>query len=481
MKHYKIVFTLFYINIKIFSQYYDNSVIQQKFESWLNSDILSGSLIAVYIKDLSENKDLIRYNENIYLQPASLNKLFTTAAALEILKPDYRFKTEIGYTGYIKDTILYGNIVIKGFGDPTLYSKHFKNYYDSIAPFNNTIEKLKKLNIKKIKGKIIADATYFSYNIHNPNWIIGDAGNYFGSPACALSIFGNEYSLVFNTKKYSTPKLVAIKPDIIGINLIQEIKCAKINEDQSFIMTNLFDTTQIITGEIPCGKDSFEVKGAILNPPYFAAKFLKKLFSENKIIVETDSIEVLINYTTDKKNSINYTLLHTIYSPPLKEIIKLTNQKSINIFAENIGYVCAKETFGIADYIHSVRSIAKILHSITDNLYICDCCGLAKCNLVTAKQVNNLLEYEFKSKYKDVFFNSLAVAGKSGTMYKMFKNTKLEGKVIGKTGTLRNIRNIAGYILKDNKTYSYVIIVNNCPKNISDINDKIIELFLKLF
>ena len=85
-----------------------------------------GAIVAITAKDLTDNKLLIDYNGSLKLTPASIVKLITTGAALHILSPSYRFKTEFYYTGEIHDSILNGDIIIKGYGDPTLYSRFFK-------------------------------------------------------------------------------------------------------------------------------------------------------------------------------------------------------------------------------------------------------------------------------------------------------------------------------------------------------------------
>ena len=470
-----IFFAIFECSNFLFSQKNLNTYLKR----WLTDPIFNGASISIYIKDLKNKKDLIRYNDNLYLIPASLVKLFTTACALNLLGENYKFKTEIGYTGQILDSILKGDIIVKGFGDPTLYSSYFEDFNKINKPFDSVAIKLKNLNVNKIDGKIIIDATFFDFNLHNPNWLLYDLGNYYAPPISSIIVFDNEYKLVFGSKE-SKIKLIKVFPEIFEPQLINELQCKENILDESFILSNIFDSKQLITGFIPCNKDTFVVKGSIVNPFNVVAELLKKILNDYNITLTKDTVKIFTNLTIDKKYNIpNYNIIHIIYSPPLFEIIKKINKQSVNVYAEALCYVMSKTVYGKADYDIAPETVMNFFEK--ENIKLCDCSGLAKCNLLTAKQLLDLLEHMYNSKFSQLFINSLAIGGIDGTLKYMFKNPKFKGKIYAKTGTLKYIRNIAGYYFTDTNIYIFVIMINNCFAPISKINNKIEELLLNLF
>ena len=97
------------------------------FQQWTKDAAFDGAVLGVLVCDIDKDSSLMSLNAYQNMITASTMKLITTAAALKTLGPDYRFKTELAYSDSIVSGNLRGNLVIKGFGDPTLGSKYFFN------------------------------------------------------------------------------------------------------------------------------------------------------------------------------------------------------------------------------------------------------------------------------------------------------------------------------------------------------------------
>ncbi|HNV95150.1 MAG TPA: D-alanyl-D-alanine carboxypeptidase/D-alanyl-D-alanine-endopeptidase [Bacteroidales bacterium] len=460
-----------------------DSIYIKKSVSLLTDSNWQGAVVAITAKDLTDNKLMIDYNGSLKLTPASIVKLITTGAALHILSPSFRFKTEFYYSGEIHDSILNGDVIIRGYGDPTLYSRFFKTFYEKNSPFDTLAIILKNRGIKYIKGRIIGDASFFDYNLPTSTWIVGDVANYFGASPCGLNIYNNEYSLYFKTSDTIAPAILKnIYPDNIPIELKNFLKGGKVSNDQSIIYGGLFDSTRIVVGLIPLKSDSFEVRGSIPNPPLLAANFLQEVLEKQGIsVADAPAFRMEYNYvndTTEKKQ-----LIYTHYSPNLSQIINLTNLYSINLFAENIARLCGYEQYKSTTTESGTLAINRFWKNKTGEMLLYDASGLSRFNGVSTQQFVSVLEYMYtKSSYKKVFYNSLAVAGENGTLSKMFLNSKAKGKVIAKTGTMTNIRSLSGYIqTKEKHTIAFTIIVNNCPQSSKWIKEKIEQIILKLF
>ena len=147
---------------------------------------------------------LFDYNSGISLAPASVMKLITSAAALELLGPEYTFKTTVGYTGTLNKRTgrLNGNIIIHGGGDPALGSKYFSDHYGDFL--HNWVAEIRKTGIKKIRGRVITDDSYYDFLPVPAKWLWEDEGNYYGAGAYGLSVFDNTYEIHFQTFADST-------------------------------------------------------------------------------------------------------------------------------------------------------------------------------------------------------------------------------------------------------------------------------------
>lgn len=449
----------------------------------VNDSSWEGAIIGLTAKDLTNDKLLLNYNGDYKLTPASIVKLISTSAALHILTPKFQFKTEFYFSGNVIDSVLNGDVIIKGYGDPTLYSRFFSSYYENNSPFDSVSSLLKNKGIKLINGRIIGDASFFDYNLPTSTWIVGDVANYFGSSPTALNIYNNEYSLYFKTSDtIGDATLLAMYPENIPIEFNNKLKSAKISDDQSIIYGDMFDSTRIIVGSIPLHSDSFEVRGSIPNPPLTTAIALQSKLKEYGIHCEFEpTYRMEYNYKPDTSKKI--TLFYTHYSPTLSDIIYLTNLYSINLFAESIARLCASKQYKLTTTESGALAINHFWEKTTGKMLLYDASGLSRFNALSTQQFVSVLEFMYKkSSYKKQFYHSLAVAGENGTLSKMFLNSKAKGKVIAKTGTMSNIRSLAGYInTKDKHVIAFTVIVNNCPQPSKWIKSKIEEIILKLF
>ena len=161
--------------------------------NFLNDDQLKHAVVSMYVTDTDGNK-IFALNPQYGLAPASTQKIFTAIAAFSILGNDFTYKTEIGYNGTIGDGVLNGDIIIKGYGDPTLGSwRYVQTKADSILSF--LLSAIENAGIKKINGNIFLGNDAFSYNALPGGYIWDDMGNYYGSGIWAINWRENQYDL----------------------------------------------------------------------------------------------------------------------------------------------------------------------------------------------------------------------------------------------------------------------------------------------
>ncbi|MBQ2590875.1 MAG: D-alanyl-D-alanine carboxypeptidase, partial [Paludibacteraceae bacterium] len=176
--------------------------------------------------------------------------------------------------------------------------------------------------------------------------------------------------------------------------------------------------------------------------------------------------------------------INVIESPVLSEIVSDINHRSNNHYAEHVyRYLGSRHKFGsdASEGADVIKSYWKSRGLDTEGLLQFDGCGLATTNAITADFMVSLLIYEkTKAKYFDEFYESLPIAGENGTVKKLLKGTKLEGKVHAKSGSISRTQCYAGYIEWDGETYAFAVMVNNFSGVRSNVQKAIENLLLSV-
>lgn len=342
-------------------------------------------------------------------------KVITTAAALELLGANFRFETHLQIDGFIDhEGVLQGNLYIKGFGDPCLGSKRFGGYKKQIEIW---VEAIRGFGIRKIAGKIIGDASHWEKAQAVASWQWEDLGNYYGAGASALSFHDNEYTLFFEqAPTFQKAKISHTDPEICH-RLTSEVIVGP-NGSVSTIFGCEFSDVHHVRGQIA---DDFNIRGSFPDASVQVAFLLTKA-----LVVEGKEIKV-----GERK------VIHKTISPSIEEIVYWTNQQSVNLYAEHLLKQMGEGS--TENGIKAVRSFLSTLGISLDGFQMADGSGLSRKNLVTARQMVELLE---KMKGNRAFERSLPDE---------------VGGTKAKSGSMSAIKGFVGY--KGNKVFA--LIVNN--------------------
>lgn len=448
---------------------------QNALDKFKNNTLLQNANISLLIKDLNSNKTVYGLNENNSMIPASTMKLLTTASALEILGPDFYYKTTLEIEGKITENgVLNGNLIIRGAGDPTLGS-------DKIGDklfLQKWVAAIKNAGIKSIKGDIIVDTSLFDSEAVNPKWTWEDIGNYYASGCYGISYLDNTYQIILNSGAVGTkPSIEKTIPEIAQLVFENNLESSKITYDSAYIYGAPRSYLRTIQGAIPSNRKHFIIKGDIPEPDILLAEDLKNELQKNAVNVSGNLKNININPSDTKK-------IYTHSSPPLKEIIREINVRSNNHFAEHLFRTLALQNYeeaAVSKALWVVQNFWKSKGLPIEELFMCDGSGLSPTNAVSANFLTELLIYmKNKSKYSDDFYKSLPLAGKEGTLSSFLKNTDLEGRVRAKSGSISRVRSYAGYIDNEGRQYVFTIIVNNPNGNALAVRKKIEEFLLNI-
>nr|WP_320118456.1 D-alanyl-D-alanine carboxypeptidase/D-alanyl-D-alanine-endopeptidase [uncultured Marinifilum sp.] len=466
-----LILVLLSLNTSCSSQKLAPNRIKKAVEQFTSDSCFKAAGISLVISDTENNKIISELNSDMVLSPASSQKLITTASALEILGSDYQFKTAFLSDGKIENGLLKGNLIIKAYGDPTLNSKYFPEQKDISKQI---IEKLKALNIRTIQGKIIINTDYFATSIP-ATWIWEDIGNYYGTVPHSLTYCDNMYSLFFESGKAGTlTKIKNIVPFKTGLSFENKVLSSTVNRDLAYIFGGNTSPKRRIEGSIPQNRKNFIVKGALHSPEISLLYDLQQELKANNISVKNSLIK------TEKTREI-----FTILSPPLKDIIFQTNQKSINLFADHILFEIGHKQNGIASWKSGIKAIKEYWdkkNTATKYISLYDGSGLSHFNSVSASFFNQLMAYMYNSSNKKIFIESLPIAGKSGTLKSFGKNTSIELNWKAKTGSMTGVRSYCGYLKSSSgKTYSISLIINNYKCSSSELKNKVVNLLINIY
>ncbi|MDR2835074.1 MAG: D-alanyl-D-alanine carboxypeptidase/D-alanyl-D-alanine-endopeptidase [Bacteroidales bacterium] len=469
MKKLPLIFVIIF-NITICNSQTYNDI----FKVFLSKSELKNANIGLYVENLNTKEIIYKYNENISMIPASIFKIFPTSIALELFGPEYKFKTEISYSGKIDTTgILNGDLYIIGGGDPCLGSTNYSYHYEQNN--KNIIQQwtdaIAKAGIKKINGNVIADVSYFG-KINIPNrWTWDDIGNFYGHQGSALNYLDNMYYVHFSTGATdgASTKITYVVPSDLNLKFNNTVTASTKSGDNAYIFFGDNNYQKDIKGTLPAGKSDFVIKGSMPEVEIYLAQSLINILIKNKISV-TGISKVI--FETDKKSK---TLIHTTYSPELQIIIENINKKSNNTYAQILSYHIAKKSGkDYPIYVYDYLSLKKIS---TDGLNVDDACGLSHFNTLTAYLMVNYLKF-LKTDYSQsqIFIKSLPIAGISGTLNSLAVGDKI--KVVAKSGSMFKIASYAGFMTdKSGNEFVFCFVINNFKGNYYNIQRYYEELF----
>lgn len=445
-------------------------------DNWLRSKELVNAGIGISVIDNSNEATVIKSEPQISLVPASIMKVVTTATALEVLGPDFRFKTTLSYSGIIRNDTLFGDIQIIGGGDPTLGSAYFpetRNFQEE------WIKVLQQSNIKFITGNLVIDAGIYESQMIPGSWVWEDLGNYYGAGASGISVYDNLYEIHLKSPEIvnQPTQIVKIVPEIPNLELQNEVRSSDINSDQAYVFGSPEDSRRVIRGTIPKGKADFTVKASMPDPSALLASEFRK-----KLSIAGICFSGVTNY--EKTKSETSSQLSVIQSPPLRDIIKVTNHESVNLFAEHLLKHLAFQKTGLGatkDGCKFVVQFWKDKGLDMTGFFMNDGSGLSRFNAVTASQMTNILSYmKIRSVYAPDFHQSLPTAG-NGTLT-VFKNENFPNQSLrAKSGSMTRVRCYAGYLTSQSgQQFSFTIMLNNFSCSQTEATRKIEEVLIEL-
>ncbi|MFN2421157.1 MAG: D-alanyl-D-alanine carboxypeptidase/D-alanyl-D-alanine-endopeptidase [Gemmatimonadota bacterium] len=399
------------------------------------------------------------------LLPASNMKLYTTASALDRLGPDFQYTTSLYADGTVlPNGTLTGDLILVGRGDPAISGRF---YGDSTTyVFDRMAQGLREKGIRRVTGRLIGDTSYFDDRLVGPGWESGNLLWWYGARASALAFNDNVVTVEVRPGSYAgAPAEVLFHPHTDDLVVDNRVVTAGRRGGRSVGIRRRPEIGGYeIWGRVALGGPPVRHVVAVDNPPAFVLSVLRDRLERAGIQVAGEDQVVWQRGQLTRRR---WTLLVSHTSPRMIDLVRVVNKSSQNFFAEQI-----LKTLGAV--FHSEGSFqggAKVVHATLQglgvssrSLVVTDGSGLSRWNLVTARTTAELLVAMRYHPYFGEYYASLLIAGYDGDPRRLDAPEAL-GNVHSKTGTLRGVSALSGYVTtSDGELVAFSVISNGLGK-----------------
>lgn len=415
---------------------------------------LPDAIVGVVVQNAVTGEILYDYHGSKHFLPASTTKLFTAAAALKLLGPDYKYDTALYYNpAAIQNGIHHGDVALKFSGDPSL----------QLASLYSLLQKLADAHIHIIKGNLLLDDSIFSGPLWALGWTWDSTPWHHAAPVSGIIIDKNQFGVTL----YPSPKVGGK----VGAKLDQEYPSSKFRTMTADVRAVTYEDSETLCqitavvdeknnlelgGCWPIGSEPVHLRLAIKNPRLQAAQLISEALQKLDI-----TLHGKINFAAVPNNTVK--LAHHT-SEPLYILLKPILTESNNLYAESITKTLGARLYGVGSFKTGAAAVQKVLTDVTGidftQARLLDGSGESRYNLLTPRHLARLL-YSMRNEQSLAlhFRNALAISGVNGTLQNRF--TKLTPQAQAKTGSLNGVSTLAGYFTSHQKQELIVAIMIN--------------------
>ncbi|HEY3044180.1 MAG TPA: D-alanyl-D-alanine carboxypeptidase/D-alanyl-D-alanine-endopeptidase [Vicinamibacterales bacterium] len=437
------------------------SQVQRDIETILAAPSLTRSYWGVLVKSAKNSDTLYSLNPGKLLMPGSTIKIVTLAAAAERLGWEYVYDTRLVAAGSIDAGILNGDLVVVGSGDPSILDG------EAVASgvFAGWAETLKSNGVRTITGRIVGDDNAFDDETLGPGWAWDDLPGRDAAGVSALQYNENTVQATITPgAAIGAAALVRFAPPGSGLDLDNELTTAAPGTVPSIVARRSAGSPRLeLRGTIPLANEPIVRILSVNNPTLFFVTVLRDTLISHGIEVRGPAVD--LDDVTGERPAGDGMVLSIHHSPPLSTLAIRLMKNSVNLYAETllktIGATAGAPTFE-AGRMATTQTLEPWGVSPADVVQV-DGSGLSRYNYITAETlVTVLMHVDRDDGLRVAFEGSLPVAGRDGTLAARMKGTAAEGNARAKSGTLANVRSLAGYVTSaDGEPLVFAIVANN--------------------
>jgi serine-type D-Ala-D-Ala carboxypeptidase/endopeptidase (penicillin-binding protein 4) len=489
--------------------------LEERIATVLSSPDLARGFWGIEVVSLKSGKTLSAQNADKLFTPASNTKLFTTAAALTLIGPDYKFRTTVETSGTLdRYGRLNGDLVLVGRGDPNLsgrelpYDQRTQRNDHPIQALETLADALVQKGVKYVDGDIVADDSYFAFERYGEGWSQDDLVWADGAPVSALTINDNVVFVnILPADRPGEKAFVSITPFAGYYRLDNRIITTPAGTGRKFFVNREPGSTVLtLWGNMPLDDAGANEALAIEDPAEFAAALFRQLLEKRGIVIygsqrtrhtelatlSTFSVTALApsrggsDVGPRPLKNIQPVVLASNESKPLLDDLQVVNKVSQNLHAEILLRLLGRER-GAAGTIEGglevLRGFLNQAGISSDQYVFYDGSGLSRQNLVTPHAIVQLLRYAATQPWGAAYKSTLPLSGVDGSLSDRLNAPRLQRRIFGKTGSLGGVKALSGYATTDSgETVVFSILSNNSnlpAKRVTDTIDQLVQAIVE--
>jgi D-alanyl-D-alanine carboxypeptidase/D-alanyl-D-alanine-endopeptidase (penicillin-binding protein 4) len=416
----------------------------------------------------SQSHEIFGLRPKSPLTPASNLKVATTSAALDTFGPDFKFRTML----LAHD----GDLILVGDGDPTFGDLEYlkKAGWGITTVFENWAKQIKKLGVDHV-ANIIIDDSVFDQDFSHPRWPAGQYTARWEAGVAGINLDANCIECL--VQPTGPGQLVSYTLDPPTHYVTIHNNCVTGNRN-GITLTRAPESNDItLAGETPT-RGNAPIALTVFDPPVYAGTVLAETLKANGVQVtgaikrDRTARQAFEKSSPEKSASGGKWAVVGINETSLQPVLARANKDSMNLYAESLckrlGY---QTTHAAGTWATGTAAVGAFLQKAgisQDEFHLDDGSGLSRDNRISPHALAQVLVYDNFSKNKEIFFNSLSIAGVDGTLDDRFKTADvrdLRRRVFGKSGFIEGVSTISGYLhARDDQWYAFSIMINGIPR-----------------
>ncbi len=437
----------------------------------------------IEVYSLEAKKILFKYNDDFLLMPASNMKVLTTSLALLRLGPDYRFMTRL-----VREPS--GDVVLIGSGDPSISGRVYPYTKDSgsgppLRALEELADRAVAAGITRVDGDIVGDDRLYPYAPYPPSWTQDDILRDYGAPVSALTLNDNVIGITIQPgAEPGDAAQLSISPAIEYYAIDNRIATVAKGGEARIRISRVENSRQLLVwGSIPAGHPAIGETLAVNDPALFAAQALYDALARRGVAITGKAVARHRSVADDYDPGPSLELA-TRVSPPLVQLLQVTDKTSQNLHAE----LMLREVGRVTRYmgtreagVEEMATLFKESGASAGDARVEDGSGLARNVMVTPRLMTKVLTHLFNSKYREEWISLLPVGGEDGTLKHRLCCSVDAANIHAKTGTLSRAIALSGYAQSKTQGWlAFSIIVNSFSAPSADVRKWIDKIALQL-
>jgi D-alanyl-D-alanine carboxypeptidase/D-alanyl-D-alanine-endopeptidase (penicillin-binding protein 4) len=440
---------------------------------------LASAIVGIKVVSLDTGRVLFEENAQKLLRPASNMKMYTVAAGLDRLTPDYRFLTSVYAPARPNSSgVVHGNLTIYGRGDPSLAARfNGGDYYKGI---NDLAAQIVSAGVKRVEGDLVGDETYFSGAQYGSGWNWEDLQWWYGAEVSSLTVNDNALDLSIKPgAEVGAPAVISTGPPDPLLTIVNKVVTGSRGSRRDINMNRRLNSDVLeVVGSVPADDRGFTAGIGMSHPAMLFVYMLRAALAQRGVTITGKSRTIpapSFSSTTPVTQPNGMVEIASLQSPPFSVVAAQTLKPSQNLYTELILRTLGKvngppstpaNTIRTTEEagIEVVKAFLKEAGVDLSPLALNDGSGLSRNDMVTPESSVQLLTYMSRHRYATAFRDALPIAGVDGTLRNRMKGTVAENNLRAKTGSLSSAATLSGYVTTaagENLVFS--IMVNNYP------------------